>query len=481
MLEFKPVYYEDRVGVINPYGHSGIVTLWTKLDGKGGYREKLREAFPQMFEPISPLVAITNLYGNGLPQMLVNLLYNPQVERIAITGSDATGSAEALTNFFERGVEQSRIGGVDMAKIIGTEFPLDPQLSPNLFLYKPEIKQFKASDLEGVVKYVSCERTRNLSEEDRVKIELSQPKFTDYPSDISQHRIYSDSILEAWMDILFHINRYGRNIPLDKGMRRTLFNLDVTINNPELNPEEKLRRYNFDPDEIREYQKSLLDGNLPSDRTYSYGSRMRTYWGIDALEKIAERLRRDPLDRHCLVSLWDTGKDLISQRGDSSSPCFSDAYFVNNGGRLMMSIGFRTHNAVSAWLINVYGLRAIQEFVSQQSGLPTGQLNIRSRWISIDPENAKTISVLELAEKNRNIKLDVNDPRGYFEITVDNDAGEIVAQHYSNQNILLEEIRGKTKGDVKNKVRQLDAFSTTDHAVWFGMRLEEISRRLKGE
>lgn len=476
-LEFMPVYCKDKINVINPYGYAGAVTLWTKLNGDDGYISKLCEKFPGLFGKDSPLVAVTNLYGNGLPQLLVNLLYNPQIERIAITGSNATGSAETLINFFKKGVEKVNFGGVDMARIIGTEFPVDLQLSPDIFKYKPEIMQFKASNLEGVVNFISASRTKKSREEDRVKIELIQPKFKDFPSDIEQHRIYADSIIEAWIDILYHIDRYGKNILLDKGIRKTLFNLHVTLANPSLDPDEKLRNFNFNPDNIREYQRGLLDGSKKEEQTYTYGNRLRQYFGIDALEVIGERLKKDPLDRHSFISLWDTGKDLISKRGDSSSPCFTDAYFVNNNGKLMMTVNFRTHNAASAWLNNVYGIRAIQNFVSQKSELPAGIINITSRWISIDPENATTKSALELVAKNRKIKLKVNDPRGYFEINAGKN--EIIVQHYSPENVLLEEIRGKTSEDVKNQIRQLDAFSTTDHAVWFGMRLTEIAKQLE--
>ena len=31
-LEFKPVYYEDKLSVINQSGYAGIVTLWSKPD-----------------------------------------------------------------------------------------------------------------------------------------------------------------------------------------------------------------------------------------------------------------------------------------------------------------------------------------------------------------------------------------------------------------------------------------------------------------
>ena len=214
--------------------------------------------------------------------------------------------------------------------------------------------------------------------------------------------------------------------------------------------------------------------------TYSYGNRLRKYWGLDTLTKVSERLKNDNLDRHGLISLWDTGKDLISEKGDSSSPCFSDIYFVKSpDNKLMVSANFRTHNAVSAWFANLYGIRAIQELVARKAELIPGQINIRSRWISINPNNAGTNSALEFVRANRNIKLDVNDPKGYYDIVLDKQKNEIVARHFDPFGIKLEEFRGKSAEKVKNKLRQIDGFSSTDHAMWVGMQLMQAQNELE--
>lgn len=481
-LEFKHLYCENKVPIINPLGNAGIVTLWTKIDGNAGYKAKLSERHPKLFEPDSNLVALTNLYGNGLPQMLANLAYNPQIERIAITGNRAnTNGREALINFFEQGVEEIEVGGVKMSRIKETDYLLGLEVNPSLFKYFPEIQVFKTSDYEGVANFVQYKGNRNVKESDRMEIELVMPKFKDFSSDLTNHNIIADTPLEAWMDVMFHIDRYGKNMQLEKGLRRSLFNLDVTIRNPNFESDDLLKKLNFDPQELKEYQKFLLNPELPEDQPYSYGNRMRGYWGLDSLDIIIERLRKNPLDRHSLVSLWDTGNDLTHEKKESSAPCFTDAYFINLEGKLIMTAGFRTHNAVSAWLTNIYGLRAVQEYVANGIKIPAGQLNVRSRWISIDPENSKTNSALKLIKQHRKIKLDVDDPKGYFQITIDREENEIVAQHYSPEGIQVEEIRGPSATSIKNQLRQLNPFSTQDHAMWVGLQLAKAQFELTGE
>ena len=76
-MKFEPVYFKSflKDKIINPEGNVGIVTLWSK---PYKIRADLQKQFPNLFEKDSPLVLIANLYGNGLPQMLSNLAYNPQ-------------------------------------------------------------------------------------------------------------------------------------------------------------------------------------------------------------------------------------------------------------------------------------------------------------------------------------------------------------------------------------------------------------------
>ncbi len=490
-MEFKQVYYQERVNVIdhsnpvfakdkiniiNPQGHSGILTLWSKPEE---IWKELLDRFPGLFERNSPLVALTSLYGNGLPQMLANLAYNPQVEFLAVTGNDTkvVPSYTYLTNFLERGIEYKE--GEQLGKISGTSFSIDPQLRPDIFRHL-RIKRFKPSDLENLVNFVTQEKTKPAAEEDRIKIELIEPVFSDFPSDITSHQIIANTPLDAWMDVMYRLNRFGDNIQIAKRIRRTLFDLDVHIEDPAPEKEELLRKFNFDPNELQAYREDMLKGELPENTTYTYGNRIRRYFGVDTLEEIVKRLRKDPLDRRLFVSLWDTRKDMTSDTAsDSSVPCLTDLYFVNLDGRLMLTANFRTHNAVSAWLLNLYGLRSIQEYVAERAEVDSGKINVKSRWISIDPDDGKVNSALELIENYRKIRINVNDLRGYFVIGVKE--GKIFAEHYSQNAEKLTTYTGKTAVEIKDQIRQDSAISDPDHAMWVGHELARAHYELHGE
>ena len=477
-MEFKPLYCEDQLDIINPEGSAGIITLWSRPEGQ---RQILESTYPKLFEADSPLVTLTSFYGDGLPSMLANLAQNPQVNKIAMIGDESHGivSSELLLNFLKEGVTPEKIGSVDMSKIKGTSFYLDPQLKPEMYSHL-DIERFGPNDLEQLVAFVSQPDVRILSEEDRVAIELIHPKFDDFPSDITNHNIVANTPTEAWMEVMYTIDRYGVNVQVPKGngheTRRALFNLKVNIRDPNFESEENLKKMGLDSDVLRTYRKEILNKELTEGNNYSYGNRGGKYWGGDAWKKCGELLKSEPGHRHAFVSLWDTGKDLLERK---SSPCLTDAYFVRNpiDDTLMMTAEFRTHNAASAWIKNAYGLRAIQEYVAKEAGLDLGQLTIMSRWIGINPDSS--VANLELMKANRNTKLDVYDPKGYYNVTTDPAKGDIVVYHHSPDGLVLDEFRGKHAMTLKNKLRPTGGFSNTDHAMWVGMQLADAERSLK--
>lgn len=471
-MKFESVYFSKKdfgdrgLSVIGDKGNAGIVTLWSKPED---YRNKLENERPEIFTPDSKLVALTSLYGNGLPQMLANLAYNPQVSRIAITGRDTkvVPSAEYLTKFLQGEIDAEEYGGVLMNKIRGSQYYIDAQLRPEMFRYL-EVRRFDPSDFDGVADYVSGARRRDVGEDDRVYVKLKEPEFSDFPSDLAGHNIVAKTPLRAWREVLWHLDRFGKNVQLEKGVRRMLYNLDVSIDNAAFEKNSELERWGFSVDALEKYQEDILEGKLPDGSTYSYGNRMREYFGGDALEKVSEMLKKDPFNRHTFVSLWDTGQDLLERK---SSPCFSDAYFVKDiiDGSLIATVGFRTHNAASAWLVNMYGMRAIQEKVANGAGMEPGKIHLRSRWIGIDPSDPKIIGTLGKIKSSRRVPMDVDDPKGYY--NVGTRGSEIVVEHFSPSGMKLEEIVGDSADDVKNKLRQINGFSSSDHAMWVGMQL----------
>ncbi len=489
-LEFKPVYFGDKIqivspdlryekeklNVVNPLGTAGVITLWTK---PWDVWERLKVSYPRVFSSDSSLVTLTSLYGNGLPQMLSNLIHNPQIEYLAVIGSETTAvpSFSYLMNFLENGVEQPVKEG-QLGTIRNTQYPIDPQLSPTLLQYL-KIQRFELSNLESLVSFISQKPNRNPEEKDRARIRLLEPEFSDFPSAIDAFALRAKTPLTAWLDVVYHIDRFGQNLEIKKGTRRRLYNLQVIIEDPSPEKDELLLEYGFDPKEVKSYRDIMLQEELPKGISYTYGNLLRRYFGFDTLKKVITRLKNDNLDRRAFISLWDNKAHLLaSTESDTSVPCLTDLFFIYNGGSLMLDASFRTHNAVSAWLHNLYGLRALQEYVSEQTSLIPGPIKVESRWIGIDPNDARTNKALEIIKEKRRKRLDVDDPRGYFSIDVE--GGLIVLHHYSPNHQRLKTYRGKSSRDIGDQLRQDSAIVIPDHAMWIGHELARVEWLLRG-
>lgn len=485
-MEFNPIYLVDRIApikdtkeyqknklnVINPRGNVGVVTLWTPPEKVWN---NLLQKFPRLFEQDSPLVALTSLYGNGIPQMLANLVYNPQIKALAITGTDmnVVRSSKYLQGFLQGEIEPCEIGGVSMNRVKGTTFALDAQLRPEMFQHL-RVEQFPPRELEKIAEFAS--QSFPSSPQARIAIKLHEPEFKDFPSDTTNHHIVANTSLEAWMEVMYRIDRFGETVTLGaKGQRRSLFNLDVDIKNAAVDVEQALD-FGFSPKTAREYQEQILSGEIPGEGNYGYGNRLRKHWGGDALQIVGENLRKDPTDRYQHISLWDTTRDLIE---GNSHPCLTDIYCIQHNGKLMLSAGFRTHNAVSAYLYNLYALRAVQEEISRVSGIEPGQINVRSRWISIDSSEPSLEGKMKKIAERRKRPVDVNDPIGYFVINPKGDA--IVAEHYSPQGQLLKRYEGQDALEIKDTLRRDVAVLDPDHSMWIGHQLARAEYELRGK
>ncbi len=216
-MKFSPLYHSERLEkrLINPNGTAGVITLWSKWRNIAA---RIGEKHPSLLEPNSPVVLFSNLYGNGLSMMLSNLAYNPQITKLAIVGGDSkiVPSSSYLINFLEKGVDLEQIGDTQLAKIRGTSFYIDPKLKPELFSHI-DVRRFSTKNYDGLYDFLTREDAE--CNRQRLKIKLDEPSFSYFPSDITTHQIKASSPLDAWMEIVQRLNRYGKDVRVKKGLR----------------------------------------------------------------------------------------------------------------------------------------------------------------------------------------------------------------------------------------------------------------------
>jgi len=483
-LKFEPLYFQDRLTVINPYAHIGVVTLWSKVDY---VIERFRQAGVDLDPATSPIAVFGNLYGNGLREMLRNLLYNPQIRVLLICGNNRSGSYEELKNFFDQGLEAVKGSPIQYKKpeaevevascrIRGTKRIIDDLVRPDHFSTSKAnpprlfwLGDPQGGDTEANIKNFFATRSEPAADAVRVQIPLPEVEVQYFPSNPRAHLLERDGILDAWKEVLHLLSRFGRRVTLKKGERLELQHVKVVVEKPRFEPDEKLRAVNLDPDRLRRYQEDILQGERRADETYNYGHRLRRYFGLDTLAACAARLKMDREDRKAYVTLWDNTRDLGQVEG---RPCLVSLYFRKFDEKLTMSAAFRTHNAMDAYPLNLYGLMAIQGWVAGEAGLAPGALVVISHSLGLDPKELDR-ALLIIGQRPFKVRLD---PMGYFRITLD--GKEILVEHRF-EDVTLKEYRGKKAERLQHEIARDVALSDINHAIYLGRQLARAEAALK--
>jgi thymidylate synthase len=484
-MEFVPLHFGDRLTIINPRGTVGVVTLWSRPDY---VIDRFRQAGVDLDPATSPIAVFGTLYGNGLREMLRNLLYNPQVQTLVICGNNRSGSYEELKNFFERGLksvkgtiirykEPESGEKVTPCRIKGTKRLIDDLVKPDYFKSPPKLvwvgdlvaKGTGAATLAAVTGSATGYVGAGPGQIDRLEVSLPEIEVPYFPSNPRAHVVVRETIIDAWKEVLHLLSRFGRRVTLEKGERLELQHVKVVVEKPWLEADDQLQAVNLEPWRLRIYQEDILKGELRPDETYNYGHRLRSYFNIDTLAACAARLKEDPEDRKSYVALWDTARDLTVTEG---RPCLVSLFFRKFGGKLTLSATFRTHNAMDAYPMNLYGLMAIQGWVAKEAGLAPGALVVISHSLGLDPKEIDR-AMLIIGKRPFKVRLD---PMGYFRVTLD--GKEILVEHRF-EDVTLKEYRGKTAVSLQHQIARDVALSDINHALYLGRQLAKAEMALK--
>ncbi|MBF0530074.1 MAG: hypothetical protein HQK55_12550, partial [Deltaproteobacteria bacterium] len=377
-MEFIPLYYGDKLLTINPHGCLGIVTLWTPPEY---IHRRLATAGVDLNPETSKIAVMGWLRGRGFRYLLRNLLYNPQIEALIIFGKDlGSGSAEYLDKFFNDGLEDVETiieyevpeghKSPGPARLKGTKLILDNLVTPDLFPGKPKI--FKVPGLDetaakSAAAVIDAFQPRLLNT-NRIEIPVPRTRLASMPGNVREHSIIARTPTIAWPLLVHRTMRFGRDVKLQGKERRELQNVKVVVEQPVFDAAE-ISHLGFNPESFRAYQKAILSPD-PGEFDYNYGARIRSYFGLDCLDKVVENLAgltEGQDNRRSYITLWDNQTDGVpSARGRKSSmPCLVSLFFRLQDSRLNLTATFRSHNIADAWLENFYGLMAIQEDVVQ--------------------------------------------------------------------------------------------------------------------
>ncbi len=461
----------DRLIYGNPKSHIAIVTLWTKAS------DVAKKLSADDYAVVGQLFSAER----GLDPLVRNLLANPQITNIIITGIDYSKSGIVLRDFFDRGFY---LGKKDITERecwrVDSKFPgyIELDIPENVLNdlrasiavdWINDINKFSVSNLKRHQKI----REKQIFEKAEEKIDKK------YEAEDTAFILRHESIAGVWLQIIDTILKFGK--PGDthyNSSQLEILNLISVISKEDPNnfhvPDF------FDKQRIAEYIPRVTQ-DIKTPSSYTYGSRMRSWFGVDQVQGAIAKLVREPISRAVVINLWDSTKDLTI----GGSPCVNHVWLRIRDDKLYMTVTIRSNDMFDSYPENVYGLRSLQELirrdVSEKLGkdIALGDLVINSQSAHIYEDCfEKATKIIEKYYHKYVMPSALQwDPRGSFFIEITDE--EIVLHHLSKSNEVIGAYSGKTAKELRDKLIRDSVIGNTAHAMYLGIELAKAEHALK--
>jgi thymidylate synthase len=357
-------------------GQTAIITGWT-----------VKEAIAKHLSD-GEFAVIGNLYSptRGISPLIRNLLANPHVRFLVVLNATKedknSGSCECLLDFFRYGFT---LGKSDLGRecwVINS--PIRGYI--DLKINRESLEKLRKSIQWQEV--FSIEETINLVKFYSQKEPLEpwgEPLFfceeksnpTVFPGDRYGHRIEGKTIAQTWVKILHRIKTTGTIRPSQYGQWQELIDLVAIVT--EEPPDFYFPDPNYLPIErefIDDYRSQMLDDAIPCEGVkYTYGQRLRSWFGCDQIEQVIQKLIATKDSSRVVMSLWDVQKD----NNNDSPPCLNHIWLRIVDNELSLTATFRSNDMFSAWPANAMGLIALQQYICDSIN------KVESRWASLSP------------------------------------------------------------------------------------------------
>jgi len=521
-----PVAVRDRIA----FPHSkelrvtkanfAVTFLWTMRD----------VVLPQLDK--DNLALASNFYTPaGLEGMVRNILANPYIRYIIMLGEEyasKTGcetkteltSANAIRAFFDKGINNERkVPGFETAVYFDKNIPTD--------MINKVRESVQLIDLNKKMPGASIQD--KINEANKLMKQSKEP-FLDKPYVFGYEKqeesspyeggpliVHGKNIPDAWIKMIYAINRYGRknlmNANTDRWVKE-INDMTVVINNPQdmdliTNP----FLVPLTNDKIEAYKKEILSPILPEGKAYTYGNKLRAYltpakpikdlvstdnykdyefgkgpW-IDAnviykgelaevnqIKDIIDVLKRDVYSKACVAITWHVQDELM--RKHKSSPCLVFLQAVVQDEKLNLTVFFRSHDMTQGWPENAYGCAAIQKEIADGIGVEPGLLVIISGSAQIYAHYYEQVK--EMIKKYYHYEDEFLDARGNYIIEIE--AGKIIVKHtHPLTHAELERFEGVSAKEVYTKIAQAGTSINPAHLMYLGSELGKAELSIKNK
>ncbi|HHT9153877.1 MAG TPA: hypothetical protein ACFYEM_10185, partial [Candidatus Hypogeohydataceae bacterium YC40] len=189
-----PIYFKDNLIIGNLESKVAVCTLWKK-----------KEIIKERTKDFS---VIGNLYSKeGINYILRNLLANPKIRYVILTGPDLSGSGKTFLDLIKYGVNKQHC-------IKRNGFQLQKEI--DLEAIEAFRKHVKVVDLIGKASVDLEETSKSLRDElpshlrEPLLFAESHPTCEVYPSERNAFILRGDFVAEVWVKLLDLISKFGQ-------------------------------------------------------------------------------------------------------------------------------------------------------------------------------------------------------------------------------------------------------------------------------
>lgn len=476
-VSYSPLYKPNQL--ICGVGQVGVVTGWTVKESVAKHLETTDYAVVgQLYSPT-----------RGISFLIRNLLANPHVQALVILNATRedrnAGACQCLLDFFRQGF-------VDGESDIGQSCWVI-QSSVTGYIDR-EIPQAALEQLRQALSVIEKHSIRDAVAEVKLWAQQplrdpwSQPQLFPLPELNNDqrilpgprigHRLEGSTIAQTWVKILHRIRTTGIARPTAyDGQWQELINLMAIVTDEP--PEIEFPEPNYLPCDrtfIQDYVGQILDDAQPQEGVkYTYGQRLRSWFGRDQIQQVIDHLVASPDSARAVMSLWDPQ----DYDAGSSPPCLNHIWVRISGNDLSLTATFRSNDMFSAWPANAIGLRVLQQHLCDAIATRRNQPLTLGPLITISQsahiyddcwENADQVirSHYPRIGQNRNFA----DPSGSFVVSLL--ANEIVVEQMTpGSGEVVACYSGKSAKQLYQQIAQASPSLDVEHALYLGTELQK--------
>ncbi|MBD2385822.1 thymidylate synthase [Cylindrospermum sp. FACHB-282] len=482
--EFRYTAQHKPNQLIYGTGQTAVITGWT-----------VKAAIAKHLQPPEYAV-IGQLYSptRGINLLIRNLLHNPHVRFLVVLNATKedknAGACQCLLDFFRNGVEESISDTGRKSWVVRSAIPgyIDIDIDINaLEKLRHSVNWLEAKSITEAVNQVKSSTQKEPIEPwgSSQEFPMSSVEPTVLPGPRYGHRIEGKTIAETWVKIIHRIKTTGTIRPTGyDGQWQELIDLIAVVTDEPADfyfPEPNYLP--IDRSFIQEYISQILDDAPQQEGVkYTYGQRLRSWFGRDQIQEVINKLVADIDSARAVMSLWDASHD-----ANDSPPCLNHIWVRIVDHQLSLTATFRSNDMFSAWPANAMGLRELQKYIcdaiTQKSNhiLKMGPLITISQSAHIyddcfeNTENVITSQYTKICQQR-----DYADPAGSFVITVQD--GSIFVEHTTpGSGEVVNCYSGKSASQLSRQIVADCPGLQVEHAIYLGGELQKAEIALSSK